>query len=260
MLVEIHKLCTCFSGWRNKAIIPPYTRRIESTLRTLATWLTSSQVYPYYRAILITPLLKTRAVNIFNNISMTKVSMLWGQFINNSVTHNAYYYAQTLQFASVVCGAFASSLQSRVTYCQWLIKENRVFWMSWELVLRIRYFTRASSLGIGYFTRAVALGIGYLKLSAPERRLRVPDSLKVWSLTRWGVAWPKTSRFEACLWKMPCTHDVQYATYGASGVKTTRPLWQLDPCDNSTLVTTRPLWQLDPCDNVLDMHPFPAII
>ena len=39
---------------------------------------------------------------------MTKVSLLWGQFINNSVTHNAYryYYAQTLQFASVVCGAF----------------------------------------------------------------------------------------------------------------------------------------------------------
>ena len=30
---------------------------------------------------------------------------------------------------------------------------------------------------------------------------------------------------------------------------TTRSLWQLDPCDNSTLVTTRPLWQLDPCDN-----------
>ena len=32
--------------------------RIESTLRTLATWLILSQVYPYYRATLITPLLK----------------------------------------------------------------------------------------------------------------------------------------------------------------------------------------------------------
>ena len=45
---------------------------------------------------------------------MTKVSMLWGQFINNSVTHNAYmyYYAQTLRFASVVCGAFTSYILS----------------------------------------------------------------------------------------------------------------------------------------------------
>ena len=45
------------------------------------------------RATLITPLLKlrkTRVVNFVNKISMTKVSMLWGQFINNSVTHNAY--------------------------------------------------------------------------------------------------------------------------------------------------------------------------
>ena len=31
---------------------------------------------------------------------------------------------------------------------------------------------------------------------------------------------------------------------------TTRPMWQLDPRDNSTLVTTRPSWQLDPRDNV----------
>ena len=40
-----------------------------------------------------------------------------------------YYYAQTLRFSSVVCGAFTSSLQARVTFCRWLIKENRVFWL-----------------------------------------------------------------------------------------------------------------------------------
>ena len=37
--------------------------------------------------------------------------------------------AQTLRFVSVVCGAFTSSLQARVTFCQWLIKENRVLWL-----------------------------------------------------------------------------------------------------------------------------------
>ena len=172
MPVEIQKLCTCFRGW-NCTTPPihkvPYYRpcHTESTLRLLATWLTLSQVYPCYGATLITPLLKTRAVNIFHNIFITKVSMFWGQFINNSMHTNA----QTMWFASVVCGAFASSLQSRVTFCRWLIKENRVFWLKLGVGPQNLYFTRASALGTGYFTGAAALGIGYLKFSAPEPTL-----------------------------------------------------------------------------------------
>ena len=60
--------------------------------------------------------------HILNNISMTKVSMLWGQFINNTVAYIAVCI-------SCVCGAFTSSLRSRVTFCWLLIKENRVFWL-----------------------------------------------------------------------------------------------------------------------------------
>ena len=96
-------------------------------------WKYIKYFYPYYGATLITPLLKlckTCAINLLNKISITKVSMLRGQCINNSVTHNAYYYAQTLRFALAL-----SLLQSRVRFCRWLIKENRVFWMKprlWE--------------------------------------------------------------------------------------------------------------------------------
>ena len=117
--------------------------------------------------------------------------MLWGQFINNSVTHNAYmyYYARTLRFASVVCGAFTSSLQARVTFCRWLIKENRVFWLepvalgSRVGAQRTRYFNWSR---VGPQNRVFCrsrlweptLGIGS---RLRNRRLRVPDSLKEWN-------------------------------------------------------------------------------
>ena len=60
MPVGIQKLSTCFGVGAIKQLYHSlYTRSIESTLRTLATWLTSSQVYPYYGATLITPLCYT---------------------------------------------------------------------------------------------------------------------------------------------------------------------------------------------------------
>ena len=70
--------------------------------------------------------------------------------------------AISVLFSTTTCtvrGAFASSLCKFVTFCRWLIKENRVFWLKLG-VLRIRYLTRA-----------VVLGIRYLKLSAPEPML-----------------------------------------------------------------------------------------
>ena len=147
-------------------------RRLIYFWNTIATWLTLSQVYPYYGATLITPLLKlcntcTCAINFWNKISMTKVSMLWGQFINNLVTHNAYYYAQTLRFALALILLqsclleldFVGGWSKRIRYIlteafgsgNRVIRENRVFWLSrWllapvgaELVPRVGYFARA---------------------------------------------------------------------------------------------------------------------
>ena len=98
---------------------------------------------------------------------MTKVSMLWGQFINNSVTHNAYmyYYAQTLRFASVVCGAFTSSLQTRVTFCQWLIKESR-----WLLALELELRQSGISIGAESVPRT-----GYFAGAGFGNRVLVPE-------------------------------------------------------------------------------------
>ena len=107
--------------------------------------------------------------------------MLWGQFINNSVTHNAYmyYYAQT-QFASVVCGAFTSLLQA--TFCRWLIKENRVFWLE-PVALGSR--VRAQTTGYFNWSRVgpqnrVSCRLG-IRSRFRNRRLWVPDSLKEWN-------------------------------------------------------------------------------
>ena len=105
--------------------------------------------------------------------------MLWGQFINNSVTHNAYMYyymyAQTLRFASVVCGAVTSSLHSKVTF-------YRVFWLE-----PVAPGSRVGAQTTGYFNWSRVgpqnrvfcrswlweppLGIGYLKVSVPQPTL-----------------------------------------------------------------------------------------
>ena len=90
-----------------------YTVSDVNWLRTLATWLTSSKVYPYYGTTLITPLLKTRGVNIFKQHLHDQSIHVMGPIKNNSVKYNAYYQCTS---DIVVCidqlcvGAFTSSL------------------------------------------------------------------------------------------------------------------------------------------------------
>ena len=127
---------------------------LKAQLRTLATWLTLSQFYPYYRATLITPLLKICAVNMFNNIHVT----------GPIYKHWHTMHTQPLRFASVVCGAFASLLQSGVTFCQWLSKRDSGI------------LTEAGSL---LEPRLWESGIWS---SRPQSRcLQMPDSLKEWN-------------------------------------------------------------------------------
>ena len=46
----------------------------------------------------------------------------------------------------IVCGAFTSLLQARVTFCRWLIKENRVFWLE-----PVALGSRVGAQTTGYF-------------------------------------------------------------------------------------------------------------
>ena len=129
---------------------------------------------------------------------MSKVSIFWGQFINNSVTHNTtneypLRFCFQHQHASVVYGAFArfaavlSYILSVAHQRELGILTGAGSWSSESCIL-----LAAAALGIVYFTGASAQVIGYLKLS--ERCfLRVHDSLKRWnhgSNSQFGIGYP----------------------------------------------------------------------
>ena len=106
MLQGLEQLINCTTPYTQGTVLPsmPYWKYIKHT-SNMTNFVTQIHITGPLWSLHFSSCVR-HVLSTFNNISMTKVSMVWGQFINNSVTHNAYYCtnAQPLRFASVVCG------------------------------------------------------------------------------------------------------------------------------------------------------------